>query len=111
MIVGDNQIVHFSAQRESKVQTTEGKITTPNGNNELFQTTAIDGSEHEDGQQCGIQGGTHHDQQTTLPKKSPYSSKEKSKENCKEQLGKQGDAQSGTDPKSSLKGERKSLSR
>lgn len=108
MIVGVNQIVYFSAQRESKVQTAEGKLTTPNGNNELIPITAIDGSQHEDGQECGTQGGTHHDQQTELPKKSPYSSKE---ENCKEQLRKQGDAQSETDPKSSLKGERKSLSR
>lgn len=111
MIVGVNQIVYFSAQRENKLQTAEGKVATPNGNNELFPTRAIDGSQYEDGQECGIQGRTHHDQQTVLPKKSSYSSKVKSKQNCKKQLGKQGDAQSGTDPKSSLKGERKSLSR
>lgn len=109
MIVGDNQSEYFSEQRESQVQTTEGKTTTPNGNNELFPTTAIDGSQHEDGQECGIQGGTNVDQQTELPKKSPYSSKENGKQNCKKQLRKEGEAQSTADPKRSFIGKPKQL--
>lgn len=109
MIVGGNQSVYFSAQRESQVQTTEGKTTTPNGNNELFPTTAIDGSQREDGQECGIQGGTNVDQQTELPKKSPYSSKENGNQNSKKQLRKEGEAHSTTDPKRSFKGKPEQL--
>ena len=110
MIVGDNQSVYFSAQRESQVQTTEGKTATPDGKNELFPTTAIDGSQDEDGEECGIQGGTNVDQQTAeLPKKSPYSSKENGKQNCKKPLVKQGEVQSTTDPKRSCKGKLRQL--
>jgi len=105
MTVGDDQSVYFSAQRESQVQTSEGKTSTPDGNNELFPTTAIDGSQDEDSQECGTQGGTDADQQTAeLPKKLPYSSQENGKQNCKKQLRKQGEVQSTADPKRSFEG-------
>ena len=109
MTVCNNQSLYVSAPTESQVQSTEEKSSTSNGNNKLFPTTAIDGSQDEDGQECGIQGGTNLDQQTELPKKSPYSSKEKGEQNCKKQQRKQGEAQNETDPKRSFKGKLKQL--
>ena len=75
--------LYFSAPKESQIQTTEGKTTTLNGNNESLATTATDASQQEDVQGSGIQGGTHLDQQTELTKKSPFSRKEKGKKHRK----------------------------
>lgn len=83
IIIGDKQTVYFSAPKKSQIQTTEGKTTTLNGNNESLAATANDGSQREDGQGSGIQRGTHLDQQTELTKKSPFSRKEKGKKHCK----------------------------
>lgn len=89
------------------MQTTDGKTTTPNGNNEVFPTTAIDEKQYDDGQACGTQQNTHLDQQTERPKTIPISSKEKGRQNSKKQEKRAGEVQRKSGLKRSSKGKRK----